>query len=67
MTATITNPCRKQKRGFAAMSPERQREISALGDRSVAPENRQFSINRELAREAGRIGGSRSSLAHGEG
>jgi general stress protein YciG len=51
----------KAKRGFAAISPERRREIAARGGASVPPGKRSFSQNRELAARAGRIGGSSSS------
>jgi general stress protein YciG len=44
-------------RGFASMSPEKRREISSKGGKSIPPEKRSFSQNRALAREAGRIGG----------
>jgi general stress protein YciG len=44
-------------KGFAAMTPERRKEIAAKGRAAVKPENRSFSKNRELAREAGRKGG----------
>jgi general stress protein YciG len=44
-------------RGFASMDPERQRQIASKGGKSVAPEARSFSQNRELAAEAGRKGG----------
>lgn len=47
----------KSKRGFAAMTPERRREIAAMGGRAVKPESRSFSTNRELAANAGRKGG----------
>ena len=47
----------KSRRGFASMDPSRQREIASKGGRSVAPESRSFSQNRELAAEAGRKGG----------
>jgi general stress protein YciG len=46
----------KVKRGFAAMSPERQREIARMGGKSVSPSSRAFS-NPELAKEAGKKGG----------
>lgn len=39
------------------MTPEKRREISSLGGKAVRPEQRSFSQNRELAREAGRKGG----------
>jgi general stress protein YciG len=44
-------------RGFASMDEEKQREIARKGGRSVAPEDRSFSKNHELAAEAGRKGG----------
>lgn len=47
-------------RGFAAMDPERQREIARKGGRSVPDEKRSFSQNRELAAAAGRKGGQES-------
>lgn len=47
----------RRRVGFAAMSPERQREIAASGGRAVKPENRSFSRNNELAKTAGRKGG----------
>jgi general stress protein YciG len=47
----------KAKRGFAAMDPERQREIARKGGRSVPNEKRSFSTNTELAAQAGRKGG----------
>lgn len=50
----------KLKRGFAAMSPERRREISKLGGSSVPGEKRSFSRDRSLAAAAGRTGGSKS-------
>jgi len=42
----------KAKRGFAAMTPERRREIASLGGKATSPENRAFSLNRQLASEA---------------
>ena len=49
----------KAKRGFATMSAERRREISAKGGASVPAEKRAFSQNRDLAAAAGRTGGTR--------
>ena len=46
-------------RGFAAMSPEKRREIAAKGGASLAPEQRSFARNPELARAAGQKGGLR--------
>ena len=51
---------RKAKRGFAAMSPEKRREIARKGGLSVKPENRAFSQNHDLAVAAGRKGGAQS-------
>lgn len=51
---------RKAKRGFAAMTPEKRREIARKGGQSVKPENRAFAQNRDLAAEAGRKGGAQS-------
>lgn len=48
----------KSKRGFAAMAPEKRREIAAKGGASVPAEKRSFSMNRDLAASAGRAGGS---------
>ena len=45
------------KRGFASMSPERQREIARMGGKSVPSQKRSFSQNRDLASKAGRKGG----------
>jgi len=53
---------KKLRRGFAAMSPERQRAIAAKGGASVPSEKRSFSTNRELAMTAGRAGGEKSRL-----
>lgn len=47
----------KSRRGFAAMSPEKQREIAAKGGRSIPAEKRSFAKDRSLAASAGRKGG----------
>jgi general stress protein YciG len=47
----------KSRRGFASMTPERQREICSMGGKAVPKEKRSFSQNRQLAIEAGRKGG----------
>lgn len=41
-----------KKRGFAALTPERRREISAMGGRSVPSQFRGFSRDPALARRA---------------
>lgn len=47
----------KKARGFAAMTPEKQRGIAVRGGRGVPKEKRSFS-DRALAAAAGRRGGS---------
>lgn len=47
-------------RGFAAMHPDKRREIARKGGASVAPGNRTFSKSRDLAAIAGRLGGQNS-------
>ena len=45
------------KRGFASMDPEKQKEIAKKGGESVPAEERSFSKDRDLASEAGKKGG----------
>jgi len=52
---------RISKRGFASMTPERRREIARQGGAAVPSEKRTFATNTDLAREAGRKGGSASN------
>lgn len=47
----------KPKRGFAAMTPERRKEIAAKGGANVPPEKRPFSTKPGLASRAGKAGG----------
>ena len=47
-------------RGFASMDDEKQRDIARKGGQSVAPEDRSFFKDHELAAEAGRKGGEHS-------
>jgi general stress protein YciG len=47
----------KRKLGFAAMDPEKRREIARMGGRSVPDEKRSFSTNTKLAAQEGRKGG----------
>lgn len=47
----------KSRRGFAAMSPEKRREIAARGGAAVPADKRSFSANKDLAVSAGRKGG----------
>lgn len=54
----------KSRRGFASMTPEKLREVSAKGGASVPAEKRMFSVDRTLATDAGREGGkTKRSLA----
>jgi len=48
---------RRSARGFAAMSPERRREIARMGGRNVPAEKRSFAVDPLLAAKAGSIGG----------
>ena len=47
----------KPKRGFATLSPERRREVAAMGGKATPPGSRAFSVSRELAVAAGAKGG----------
>jgi general stress protein YciG len=58
---TLTEDTQKpSRRGFAAMDPERRREIARRGGASVPSEKRSFAQNRDLAADAGRKGGTAS-------
>ena len=45
---------RRSLRGFAAMDPQRQREIASLGGRAAHQSGHAHEFNSEEAREAGR-------------
>ncbi|HEV7331835.1 MAG TPA: KGG domain-containing protein [Flavisolibacter sp.] len=47
----------KSRRGFAAMSPERQREIASQGGRAAHQQGVAHEWSTEEAREAGKKGG----------
>ncbi|HEY5107031.1 MAG TPA: KGG domain-containing protein [Caulobacteraceae bacterium] len=51
---------RPSRRGFAAMEPDRRKEIARRGGASVPSEKRSFAQNRDLAANAGRKGGAAS-------
>ena len=53
-------PRTASRRGFAAMDPERRREIARRGGASVPSEKRSFAQDRDLAASAGRKGGGTS-------
>ena len=50
----------RARRGFAAMNPERRREIARKGGARVPSEKRSFAKDRDLAAPAGRKGGEAS-------
>lgn len=50
----------KARKGFAAMSVERRREIARMGGAAVLAKNRSFAKDRDLASSAGRKGGEAS-------
>lgn len=58
MDSPDTGENRISKRGFGSMTPERRREIARLGGIAVPGEKRTFALDTDLAREAGRKGGS---------
>jgi general stress protein YciG len=51
----------KPARGFAAISPERQREIASLGGRAAHERRTAHEFTSDEAREAGRKGGVAAS------
>jgi len=46
----------KKARGFAAMDPEKQREIASRGGKGVSNDRRYYATNVAAASEAGRKG-----------
>jgi general stress protein YciG len=50
----------KARRGFAAMDPEKRREIARKGGASVKAYNRSFARDKALAISAGSKGGTNS-------
>jgi len=53
-TATETTGQRRSLRGFAAMDPQRQREIASLGGRAAHQSGHAHEFTSEEARAAGR-------------
>ena len=51
---------RKERRGFASMSAEKQREIASKGGRAAHVQGTAHEWSSEEAREAGRKGGASS-------
>ena len=57
---TVDSGKPRARRGFAAMNPERRREIARKGGASVPGEKRSFAKDRDLAASAGRKDGEAS-------
>ena len=53
----MMNGERKERRGFASMSPEKQREIASKGGRAAHQKGTAHEWTSEEARDAGRKGG----------
>ena len=58
---------RKERRGFASMSPEKQREIASKGGKAAHQKGTAHEWTSEEAREAGRKGGMASHRRRKEG
>jgi uncharacterized protein len=59
------SPVRKERRGFASMSPEKQREIASKGGRAAHEKGTAHEWTSEEARSAGRKGGQISRGGRG--
>lgn len=62
---TMVNAERKERRGFASMSPEKQREIASKGGRAAHQKGTAHEWTSEEARSAGRKGGQISRGGRG--
>jgi general stress protein YciG len=60
------NETRKERRGFASMSPEKQRDIASKGGRAAHQKGTAHEWSSEEAREAGRKGGMASRGGRGK-
>lgn len=54
-------PAERRPRGFAAIAPERQREIAQLGGRASQSSGNAHRLSGEAARSAGQLGGCRDA------
>ena len=61
----MTGEARKERRGFASMSPEKQREIASKGGRAAHQKGTAHEWTSEEARSAGRKGGQISRGGRG--
>lgn len=56
----MANDNNQDKRGFASMDPEKQREIASKGGKAAHQSGNAHEFDSEEAREAGRKGGQNS-------
>jgi general stress protein YciG len=63
----VAPPRKKQRRGFAAMSAEKQRTIASLGGKAAHAKGTAHEFSPEEAREAGRKGGQAAQRARVDG
>ncbi|HSK09299.1 MAG TPA: KGG domain-containing protein [Vicinamibacterales bacterium] len=61
----MNEPVRKERRGFASMSPEKQREIASKGGRAAHQKGTAHEWTSDEARTAGRKGGQVSRGGRG--
>jgi general stress protein YciG len=61
----VSNAERKERRGFASMSPEKQREIASKGGRAAHEKGTAHEWTTDEARSAGRKGGQVSRGGRG--
>ncbi len=64
-SVAIEQPRRKERRGFASMSAEKQREIASKGGRAAHTKGTAHEWTSEEARAAGRKGGQASRGGRG--
>jgi general stress protein YciG len=62
---TVNTGERKERRGFASMSPEKQREIASKGGRAAHEKGTAHEWTADEARSAGRKGGQVSRGGRG--
>jgi general stress protein YciG len=62
---SVVNTERKERRGFASMSPEKQREIASKGGRAAHEKGTAHEWTADEARSAGRRGGQVSRGGRG--
>ncbi len=63
--SAVENTNRKERRGFASMSPEKQREIASKGGRAAHEKGTAHEWTADEARSAGRKGGQVSRGGRG--